>query len=125
MMETRQQWNVLFIKDDSSGFDAETKMFGTVFKSVDIASGKEDALKLYEANQYDIVIADLSVEPERVGLLKQLQDIKSGQTIFAMLSPKDADKLFGIADLGINAFELLPEQFDMALEEIACFNPYS
>jgi len=104
-------------------FDSETKMFNVLFNRVDKVLGKEEALRFFDENQYDIVLCDLSVEPEGVGLLKQMKDIKAEQTIFALVSPKDTDKLFGIADLGINAFELTPEYFDQALEQIAIFDP--
>ena len=123
-MNTDKKWNVLFIEDDRSMFDAGTKMFNQLFNKVDKVLDKEEALKLFDSNQYDIVLADLSVEPEGVGLLKQMKDKKPEQAIFALVAPKDTDKLYGIADLGINAFELTPGQFDQALEQIAMFNPY-
>ena len=123
-MNIDKKWNLLFIGDDKSMFDSDTKMFNQLFNKVDKVLGKEEALKLSDANQYDIIIGDISVEPEGVALLKQIKDKKPEQAIFALVSPKDTDKLFGIADLGINAFELSPEQFDQALEQIAMFNPY-
>jgi len=123
-MSTDKKWNLLFIEDDRSMFDSGTKMFNQLFNKVDKVLGKEEALKLFDSNQYDIVLGDISVEPEGVGLLKQIKDMKAEQAIFALVSPKDTDKLFGIADLGINAFELSPLQFDQALEQIAMFDPY-
>lgn len=123
-MSTDKKWNVLFIEDDRSMFDSGTKMFNKMFNKVDKVLGKEEALKLFDSNQYDIVLGDISVEPESVGLLKQIKDMNPEQAIFALVSPKDTDKLFGIADLGINAFELSPLQFDQALEQIAMFDPY-
>ena len=123
-MNTDKKWNMLFIKDASSMFDADTKMFDQLFNKVDKVLGKEEALKSFDANTYDIVMGDLSVEPEGLGFLKQIKDKKPEQTIFALVSPKDTDKLYGIADLGINAFELTPEQFDQALKQIALFDPY-
>lgn len=123
-MNTAKKWNILFIKDDRSMFDSDTKIFNDLFNKVDKVLGKEEALRFFNSNQYDIVLADLSVEAEGVGLLKQMKDNKTEQVIFALVSPEDTDKLYGIADLGINAFELIPEQFDQALEQIAIFNPY-
>ena len=123
-MAMDQKWNMLFIRDERSMFDAETKAFDKLFNSVDKATGREEALKFFDANQYDIVLSDLSVEPEEVAFLKQLKDKEAKQTIFALVSPKDTDKLYGIADLGINAFELTPDYFDQALEQIAMFDPY-
>jgi len=122
-MNTDRKWSLLFIKDDRSLFDANTNKFNQLFHHVDKVLGKEEALRLFDANTYDIVLSDLSVEPESVGLLKEIKDKKPKQVIFALVSPKDTDKLFGIADLGINAFELTPEYFDQALEQIAIFDP--
>ncbi len=122
-MNRDKKLNLLFIQDERSMFDSETKMFNVLFNRVDKVLGKEEALRFFDENRYDIVLCDLSVEPEGVGLLKQMKDIKAEQTIFALVSPKDTDKLFGIADLGINAFELTPEYFDQALEQIAIFDP--
>jgi response regulator RpfG family c-di-GMP phosphodiesterase len=124
-MNTGKKWNMLFIKDERSMFNADTKALDQLFGTVDQASNREEALKLFETNQYDIVLSDLSVAPEEVAFLKQLKDIKTEQTIFALVSPKDTDKLYGIADLGINAFELTPEYFDQALEQIALFDPHA
>ena len=124
-MTADKKWNMLFIKDESSMFDADTNALNQLFDKVDKASGREEALKLFDVNQYDIVLSDLSVDPEEVAFLKQLKDIKPEQTIFALVSPKDTDKLYGIADLGINAFELTPDYFDQALEQIAMFDPYA
>ena len=124
-MHTDKKWNILFIADERSMFDSDSKIFNQLFNRVDKVFGKEEALKHFDENQYDMVIGDLSVEPEGVGLLKQIMDTKAKQCIFALVSPKDTDKLFGIADLGINAFELTPEQFDQALGQIAVFDPYA
>ena len=63
IMNTDKKWNLLFIQDDRSIFDSDTKMFNELFKRVDKALGKEEALTLFDNNQYDIVLGDLSVEP--------------------------------------------------------------
>lgn len=123
-MHTENRWTILFIKDDRSLFDSSTKMFDLLFNRVDVVSSKDETLEFFEKEKYDMVIGDLSVEPELLGLLKQLKDLKPEQEIFALVAPKDTDKLYGIADLGINAFELTPMQFDQALEQIAVFDPY-
>lgn len=119
-----KKWNILFIKDAQSTFDISIKIFNTLFNKVDFVQGREEALKFFDTNTYDMVISDLSVDPKELGLLKQLQDIKSEQCIFAFVDPKDTDKLYGIADLGINAFELTSDQLEQALEAISEFDPY-
>ena len=123
-MAADKKWNMLFIKDERSKFDSDTEVLDQLFNTVDKACDREEALKFFDANSYDIVLSDLSIDPEEVAFLKQLKDKKSEQTIFALVSPKDTDKLYGIADLGIHAFELTPEYFVPALEQIAQFDPY-
>lgn len=124
-MTTEKKWTILFIKDASSQFDTSNQAFNTLFKSVDFVEGREEALQVFDTKTYDIVITDLSKDPKELGLLKQLQDKKSKQSIFAFIDPQDTDKLYGIADLGINAFELTAEHLTQALETIAQFDPYS
>ena len=124
-MATEKKWTILFIKDGSSQFDTTNQAFSALFKSVDFVEGRQEALDFFDIKTYDIVIGDLSQEPEELGLLKQLQDKKTKQCIFAFVDPKDTDKLYGIADLGINAFELTPDQLTQALETIAEFDPYA
>lgn len=123
-MSRTQKWKLLYIEDTNSEFSIKPEFLKALFQSVDIVATKENALELFEHNSYDIILSDLSVEPTKLALLKQLKDLKSKQSIFALVLPKDTDKLYGIADLNINAFELVPEQFEQALEMIAEFDPY-
>ena len=62
---------------------------------------------------------------EGVIFLKEIKEKKPQQSLFALVAPKDTDKLYLIANLGIHAFELSPEDFDLALEQIASFDPYA
>lgn len=125
MMATEKKWKILFMKDASSQFDISNQAFNTLFKHVDFVAEQEEMLHFFDTNSYDIVIGDLSIDPKKIGLLKQLQDKKAKQCIFAFVDPRDTDKLYGIADLGINAFELTADQLTQALETIATFDPYA
>ena len=123
-MDTNKKWNVLFIKDDESLFDSNTNAFDQLFNKVNKVVDSDKVPSLLQSDTYDIVISDLTINPNKILLLKQIKDKNPKQTIFALVAPQDSDKLYKIADLNINAFELIPEQFDIALEEIAKFNPY-
>jgi DNA-binding NarL/FixJ family response regulator len=120
-MNTTKKRNLLFIKDTSSKFDASTKQFDLLFNKVDIAQSRDEALIQLDSNDYDVVLSDLSEAPNELAFLKQIQSKKPKQTIFVLMSPKHTDKLYAVSDLGVHAFELTPEQFDLALEEIAKF----
>lgn len=124
-MNTDKKWNILFIEDEKSEFDLTTKMFGQLFNKVDRALGREDALEFFNSNEYDMVIGDLSKEPEGIAFMKQIQDIKPTQSIFVLVDGSDEDKVYGFADLNINAFIISADQFEAALEELAKFDPYA
>lgn len=125
-MYPNDRWNILFIIEENSDLDSNTPTFEAVFNHVDKTKGSDGALASVDKNLYDIVIGDISVDVmEGIMLLKQIKEKKPDQSIFALVSPKDTDKLYLIANLGINAFELNAETFDLALEEIAKFDPYA
>jgi len=121
-MNDNKQLDVLFIKDEKSKFDSETKMFEKLFRRVDISVGRENSLRKFDNNLYDMVICDLSENPEEIAFMKQLKDKKPKQTIFVFVDERDTPKVYGFADLGMNAFILSPDQFDAALEEISKFD---
>jgi DNA-binding NtrC family response regulator len=125
-MDIDNKWNILFIAKDKSLFDSNTQALNQFFNKVDKTSDTKETLKLLDSNQYDIIISDISVEAmDGIIFLKEIKEKKPHQSIFALVSHKDTDKLYLIADLGINAFELTPMDFDLALEEIARFDPYA
>lgn len=121
-----QKWNILFIAEDKSLLNSNTPIFDQIFHKVDKVLGSNEALKHIDSNQYDMVISDISVEPmEGIILLKEIKEKKPDQTIFALVTEQDSDKLYLIANLGIHAFELSPDDFELALEQIASFDPYA
>jgi len=124
-MNRSKQWNVLFITDKRSMFDSSTPMFNQLFNKVDTVLDGETALEYIDNNNYDILISDTSVEfLDGIKLLKSIKHRKPKLALFALVTEKDSDKLFGIAEQGIHAFELSHEQFDLALEEISRFDLY-
>lgn len=122
-MSTNKKYSLLYIKDSESKIDSNTNKFEELFKSFEIATNNDEAKELTSKNKYDVILSDLTVDPERVVLLQEINQNDKSQIIFTMLSPKDSDKLFKIANAGINAFELEPEQFEQALEVISEFEP--
>jgi DNA-binding NtrC family response regulator len=125
-MSSSKKWNLLYIEEKNSQFDSHHPDLAKLFNKVDHVSGKDEALKLIKTGDYDIIINDVSQEPlEGIILFKRMKDENLTTCTFAMVDPKDEDKLYMIADLGVNAFELIPEHFSMALEQIAEFDPYA
>ncbi|MBC8237021.1 MAG: response regulator transcription factor [Helicobacteraceae bacterium] len=124
-MPASKKWNVLFIEENKSMFNSNTKTFNELFNKVDKVQDSEEALKLIDSNHYDILICDLSFEfADRIKILKLMKHRKPKIAYFALVTENNSDKIFGVADQGIHVFELEPSQFDLALEEISRFNLY-
>jgi len=124
-MTKSKTWNVLYIADNKSMFDSNTDMFNQLFNKVDKVLDSDEALALIEKNHYHILISDISMEfLDGIRLLKIIKNRKPEIALFALMTEKDSDKIFGVADQGIHVFELEAEQFDLALEEISNFNLY-
>ena len=124
-MLASKKWNVLFIEENKSLFDSNTKTFNELFNKIDKVQDSDEALKLIDNNHYNILICDLSEDfLNGIRLLKLIKHRKPKIALFALVTEKDSDKIFGVADQGIHVFELSPEQFDLALEEISRFNLY-
>ncbi len=122
-MNTNKKYSVLYIKEENSFLDSDTKIFNQLFSRIDKVFNTQESLNHFDSNKYDIIIGDLTLNPDNsIILLKKIRDKQPEQTIFALLSPKDSDKLYKIANLNIHAFELTPTQFNQALEEIARFS---
>lgn len=124
-MNKSKQWNVLYIADEKSMFASSSPMFDELFNKVDTVLNGEESLNLIDSNHYDILICDISEEfLDGIRLLKLIKHRKPKIALFALVTEKDSDRIFGVADQGIHVFELAPEQFDLALEEISRFNLY-
>jgi len=122
-MNSHKKHNLLFVEDYKSPFNTTTEHLEKFFDKVDKVTYHDEALHLFTTNSYDIVVYDISMSPEKVKLIKQLQDIKSMQSIFVLLQESSEDHAFGLSQLGVNVVLLTPEQLDEALENIALFNP--
>ncbi len=115
--------NLLYVEDPKSQFNASATVFEEFFNKVDKVSYYDEALHLLGTNTYDIVLYDISMHPEKIRFIKQVQEKKSMQPIFTLLLDTAEDLAFGLSQLGVNVVVIHPSQFDEALENIATFNP--
>ncbi|HIC13276.1 MAG TPA: response regulator transcription factor [Sulfurimonas sp.] len=122
-MDTNQKKNLLFIEDPKSAFKTNIALLEELFNKVDKVSYYDEALHLFDTNTYDIVLYDISMHPEKIRFIKQIQKKKSMQPIFTLLLDTAEDLAFNLSQLGVNVVVIEPSQFDEALENIATFNP--
>ena len=122
-MDTNQKKDLLFVEDPKSSFNASATVLEEFFNKVDKVSYYDEALHLLDTNTYDIVLYDMSMHPEKIRFIKQVQEKKSRQPIFTLLEDTAENLAFGLSQLGVNVVVIHPSQFDEALENIATFNP--
>ena len=102
-----KKWNILFIKDEKSMFNTDSNVFADLFNKVDIALDRHKALKLIFANDYDIIIQDISTDPlYGTTFIKQIKQMKPTQVQVALVLASDEEKIGGLIDLGVNSFLL-------------------
>lgn len=120
-----KKWNILFVKDENTVLNADAKILSEHFNKVDIAPDRHKALKLIYANEYDIVINDITTDPiEGTVFIKQTKQMKPDLVQVSLVLDSDEEKIGGLIDAGINTFLLAPEQLEQALEAIADMDPY-
>lgn len=122
-MNTDKKKNLLYVEDKKSQFNASATVLEEFFNKVDKVSYYDEALHLFDTNTYDIVLYDISMHPEKIKFIKQIQAKKSMQPIFTLLEDTAEDLAFGLSQLGVNVVVIDPIHFDEALENIATFNP--
>lgn len=122
-MDTVQKKDILFVEDPKSLFNESEGVLEEFFNKVDKVSYYDEALHLLDKNEYDIVLYDISMHPEKIRFIKEIQKKKSMQPIFTLLLDTAEDLAFGLSQLGVNVVVINPGQFDEALQNIATFNP--
>ena len=114
--------NTLYIKDENSLFDLDTKLFDTLFNTFDIVMGSHDALENIDDNDYNMVINDITVDAiEGIKLITHMRAMKPKLAMVVLVSSKDEDKIGGLIESGIHIFVVSPDQLEQALEQIADF----
>ena len=122
-MNKDNKQSLLYVENKKSPFNETPALLEELFSKVDKVSYYDEALHLFRNNTYDIVLYDISMNPEKVKFIKQIQKEKSTQPIFTLLQDTSEDFAFGLSQLGVNVVVIEPSQFDEALQNIATFNP--
>ena len=115
-----EKMNILFNKDENTEFNADTITSSAFFNKVDVAPDRHKALKLIFANNYDIIINDISTNAiDGISFMLQIKDFKPKQNIVALVALEDEDKIGGLIETGIHIFVLTPADLEQALEAIS------
>ncbi len=104
-----KELTLLYVEDDISLQIQTQELFESLFKSVQVASNGEEALKFYNQNDYDLVITDVNMPKiDGLELVRKIRDIKDKQEIIITSAYKDSENLLVFINLNISNFILKP-----------------
>lgn len=110
---------ILFVDDEKEFRESTLFFLGDLFQQVDVAQNGIDALALYKANKYDIVITDLSMPLlDGIGLIKKIQILNPAQAILVVSAYNEATHLLECIHLGVTGYVLKPLNFDELVSSI-------
>ena len=111
--------SILYIEDDKHLKEQNHELFQNLFKLVDIADNGVDAIKLYETNDYELVITDINI-PLLSGLnvIKQIKDKNPLQSILITSVFKEDELKKELEDLHTIHYLTKPLETKTLLKEI-------
>jgi len=105
VLEYTKDLTILYVEDDLDIQEQTKKIFDNLFKSVTIANDGEQALNIYEKNDFDIIITDV-VMPNMNGLelSKSIRDINRNQPIIVISAYNESENLIEFINLNVRQF---------------------
>lgn len=111
--------NVLYVEDEENIRNQISKMMSQLFNNVDVASNGVEALEMYKARSYDLVITDLKMPyMDGIELCENIISINKDQLIILISAHKEIDELLKLINLGIAGFLLKPIDIDVMLHKL-------
>lgn len=97
--------SILIVEDDSTARIYIERIFSKLFAKTDAACNGAEALKLYQENQYDIVLTDITMPiMDGIELASKIRLLNTDQKIIVLSAHKENDKLLRLINIGITAF---------------------
>jgi len=105
VLEYTRDLTILYVEDDLDIQEQTKKIFDNLFKSVTIANDGQEALNMYEKNDFDIIITDV-VMPNMNGLelSKNIRDINRNQPIIVISAYNESENLIEFINLNVRQF---------------------
>lgn len=109
LIEISGTMKVLYVEDDEIIAAAVRHMLLRTFERVDLAEDGEEGLKLYQEDDYDIVISDIRMpRMDGITMCKKIREINPEQKVVITSASNDSDYLMLLIELGIDKFILKP-----------------
>lgn len=110
---------ILYAEDDLALQAQTAEFFRVLFKSVSVVNDGEEALKLYEKEDFDIVISDIRMpKVDGIELTKRIKKINPLQNIIIISAYNDNDYLIKFINLNIRQFIQKPIDVNNMIETL-------
>lgn len=108
--------NVLYAEDDLSLQAQTEKIFKLLFNSVVSVNDGQEALAMYNRQNFDLVITDILMpNMDGLELSKKIKEIDPNQTIIVISAHNDSQQLLDFINLNINQYLRKPIVMDNTL----------
>ena len=111
--------DILLVEDNEKLYTELLNVLKMLFKNVDGASNGVEALSLYEKNNYDLILSDISMPKlNGVELSKKVKQLNQKQEIIILSAHKDSEYLFELINTGVRRFIEKPVSFELLVDEL-------
>lgn len=116
LLEFSKPLRVLYVEDDLNIQRNYEKVFGDIFKQVDVASDGTEGMKAFLQTPYDIIITDINMpNMNGIEMIQNILEKKPEQSIIVTSAHDDSQYLLELIDLGIDRFLIKPVDFTKML----------
>ena len=111
---------ILYVEDNSDIQDQVYKMLQNFFVQIDVASDGEEAFKMYNSTEYDLVLTDIEMpKMDGIELSRKIIEQKPEQNIFIISAHKNPDQLLKLMDIGVSGLILKPIDLQYFINKIS------
>ncbi len=112
-----QNLSVLYVEDENDTRAQISQILQLFFNEVFIAQDGEKALEIYQINNIDLVMTDLTMpKMDGLTLIRKIRNINHNQHIIVLTAHNSSDNLIQTIDLQLDGFLLKPIKMDKMLE---------
>ena len=120
IIKTIKNLKVLYVEDNKDALEELSKILKKIFISVDLAQNGEEGLKLFNQNDYDLIITDISMpKMNGIDMLKKIKKQKPEIYSVFITAFNETDYYLEAIKIGVDGFILKPVDLEQILSVFA------
>jgi YesN/AraC family two-component response regulator len=109
LLNITKEISLLYVEDDSELRSMHRELFCQFFKRVDSVSNGYEALKLYQEEDYGLIITDINMPiMNGIEMIKKIQNIDPAQKIIVLSAYRELEYMDKMKSLNIKHFLTKP-----------------